>query len=270
MKFIQTLPFVALATAFVLPDVETFKQLAFEEDLDETHIDEHVHIWDETSPGAEALFGDSVPSTSSVDRDIRSAIEQLELALEDEELDNAFEAAGRPGGHHGHHGRHGHHSANLTIYQLISKSPHTTNFTKLVNEYDDIVQLLNSTKANHTLFVPINSAFENLPDHGDKKPSKEFIEAVLKYHIGLDVHSAHSILSTQTIPTALDEKFLGGEPQRLRVSVGLFGVKINFYSSVVASNFVCSCRCKQVICFEKSAHTICICRREPRTASSTP
>jgi hypothetical protein len=225
MKFIQTLPYVALATAFVLPDAETLKQLALTETSDDAHA-----IWDDISETADAILGNLKDKVSSVKQDFQSAIE---LAL-DEEIDDDFDLADRPG--HGHHGRHGHHhTSNLTIYQLISKSKHTTNFTKLVDEYDDIVELLNSTKANYTLFVPVNSAFAKLPD---KKPSKEFVEAVVRYHIGLDVYSGLRILHTQTIPTALDEKFLGGEPQRLRTSVGLLGIKLNFYSSVIAKDFV--------------------------------
>jgi uncharacterized surface protein with fasciclin (FAS1) repeats len=153
----------------------------------------------------------------------------------------------------------------LTIYQLISESKYTSNFTKLVNEYEDIVDLLNSTKANFTLFVPTDSAFAGIPDHGDKKPSKEFVEAVLKYHIGLDTYTAHDILTTQTIPTALDEKMLGDEAQRLRVSLGFTGIKVNFYSRVVAANFVS-------LFFPNFRHKIHTDHppRRPRTASSTP
>ncbi|OIW22958.1 fasciclin domain-containing protein [Coniochaeta ligniaria NRRL 30616] len=224
MKFIQTLPYVALATAFVLPDVETLKQLALTETPDEVHA-----LWDDIPDTADAIFGNLKDKVSSVKQDFHTAIE---LAL-DEEIDDAFDLADHPG--HGHHGHHGHdHTSNLTIYQLISKSPYTTNFTKLVDEYDDIVELLNSTKANYTLFVPVDSAFAHLPD---KKPSKEFVEAVVRYHIGLDVYSGLRILHTQTIPTALNEELLGGEPQRLRTSVGLFGIKLNFYASLIAKDF---------------------------------
>jgi uncharacterized surface protein with fasciclin (FAS1) repeats len=133
----------------------------------------------------------------------------------------------------------GHHDfPDKTIYDLISLSNYTTKFHKLVSEYPDIVETLNSTKANFTLFVPIDEAFDNIPEHHkhDKKPSKEFIESLLKYHIGLGEYRAKTILTTHTLPTALDEKFLGGEPQRLRTSVGLSGVRVNFYSRVVATD----------------------------------
>lgn len=251
MKFIQALPFVALATAFVLPDAETLKQLALTETSESAHA-----IWDDISDTADAIFGNLRDKVSSVKQDFRSA---FELAL-DEEIDDGFDLADRP--RHGHHGHHGHgDTSNLTIYELISKSSHTTNFTKLVNEYDDIVELLNSTKANYTLFVPVDSAFAKLPD---KKPSKEFVEAVLRYHIGLDVYSGLRILHTQTIPTALDEKLLGDEPQRLRISVGLFGIKLNFYSGVIAKDFVSDA--PSIVHSNRNSRV----SRKPRTVSFTP
>lgn len=138
-----------------------------------------------------------------------------------------------------------HDFPDLTIYQLISISNYTTKFHELVSEYPDIVDTLNSTRANYTLFVPIDSAFDKIPSHhhdkgkdGSKKPSREFIESVLKYHIGLDAYNARRILTTHTLPTALNEKLLGSEPQRLRTRVGLGGVRINFYSKVVAADIV--------------------------------
>ncbi|KAB5582240.1 fasciclin domain-containing protein [Coniochaeta sp. 2T2.1] len=227
MKFSQTLPYVALAQAFVLPDTETLKQLALPE-----KTSEEVHsIWNDLSDGAESLFGDLKHKVSSAKDELLSAIE---LALEDVE-DGAEEKVDIDWPGHGHH-KHPHDHPDLTIYELISKSEHTTNFTKLVNEYDDIVDLLNSTKANYTLFVPVDSAFAHLPDH--KKPSKEFVEAVVRYHIGLDAYDGHKLFAhTKTIPTILDEELLGGEPQRLRVEPGLFGIKVNFYASIITKGF---------------------------------
>lgn len=128
-----------------------------------------------------------------------------------------------------------HDLSNYTIYELISHSNHTTNFSKLVDEHDGVVRVLNSTDSNYTLFVPIDKAFEGIPeDH--KKPPKEFVERVLKYHIGLGGYPAGRILSTHTLPTTLEEPLLGGHPQRLRTSVGLSGLRVNVYSKVVAVN----------------------------------
>lgn len=84
--------------------------------------------------------------------------------------------------------------------------------------------------------MPLDEAFEHIPDHGDK-PSKEFMESALLYHIGLGNLPAVKLLKANTVPTAYVEKFLGGEPQRLRTGVGLGGLKLNFYSKVVAADF---------------------------------
>jgi hypothetical protein len=60
--------------------------------------------------------------------------------------------------HHGpphkkpHHPPH-HHKTNKTIYELISESKYTQKLAALVANDTDLVEILNSTKANFTLFV---------------------------------------------------------------------------------------------------------------------
>lgn len=133
------------------------------------------------------------------------------------------------------HGRHEY--PDHTIYELIKKSNYTKKFAKAIDDFPSVVKILNGTDGgNHTLFVPLDEAFEHIPDHGDK-PSKEFMEAALLYHIGLGDLPAVKLLKANTVPTAYDEKLLGDEPQRLRTSVGLGGLKLNFYSKVVAADF---------------------------------
>lgn len=205
MKSAAILPFVGLTTAFVLPDPHVFRTVSFEHG--------------QASKGA---------AVSSPVDDFDFLHSGIETALY-EDYDNDIGAEGRPG--HGHE----HGPFNLTIYELISLSNHTKKFVELVNEHDSIVELLNSTEANYTLFVPTDEAFEHIPD-GAKKPSKEFIEDLLKYHIGLGYYAGHKLRATHTIPTALNERFLGGEAQRLRPRSGLFGTNVNFYSRVVAGN----------------------------------
>lgn len=235
MKVAGILPLTALAAAFVLPEPEVFRQVATED-----HRADDASWWDKipTKDSIVSTLEDGIDSLSagvetfveSIDRKFRDGFEQAFVNEEDEDDDTIdIEIADRP--KHGHH----HHSFNLTIYEIISKSNHTKKFVELVNEYDDIVDLLNSTTANYTLFVPVDSAFEHIPD--DKKPSKEFVESVLKYHIGLGLYPAGRILKTHTLPTALNESWLGDKPQRLRTSVGLLsGIRVNFYSKVVVAN----------------------------------
>ncbi|ROW15861.1 hypothetical protein VPNG_02570 [Cytospora leucostoma] len=236
MKSTTLLPLAAAAaSAFVVPDIETFSQLPVHGV--QPHDDASWKDWLPTADSIANSVHDSIDSLSSSIEDAISNVQgtfesELESLFDEEETYGmaGVDTADRPPHHH--HG-HGHGDTDLTIYQLISTSKYTTKFAKLVNEYDDIVQLLNSTSANYTLFVPVDEAFDHIPDK-HKEPSKEFVEALLKYHIGLGLYPAGRVLVTHTLPTALDEPLLGGNPQRLRTSVGLTGVKVNFYSKVVA------------------------------------
>jgi len=138
--------------------------------------------------------------------------------------------------HKPHHGPH--HKPNLTVYQLIAGSKYTTKLASLINEFPDLVETLNGTKANYTVFAPTDKAFEKIPHHG-KKPPKELLEKILKYHVSPDFYPAGRVLVSHTIPTALEEEGLAGDSQRLRFSVGLTGLAVNFYSRIVAINIVC-------------------------------
>jgi uncharacterized surface protein with fasciclin (FAS1) repeats len=141
--------------------------------------------------------------------------------------------------HPPHHKKpHHHHKPNLTIYEMISGSKYTTKLAKLISEYDDLVDILNSTSHNITLFAPTDAAFEKIPHHG-KKPSKELIRNLLAYHVSPGFYPAGRVLVSHTIPSAYSEQRLGGEAQRLRVSLGLFkGLNINFFSKIVAADIV--------------------------------
>lgn len=231
MKSVTLLPLAAVATAFVVPDAQVFAQLPVHNEQPQEDVSwlDWLPSPDSIAKSAHDFVDTFTTGLDDVVHEVKGKFEtELESIFDDEE-DLGIDAADRP--HHGHKG------SDLTIYQLISKSNHTTKFAKLVEEYEDIVQLLNSTKANYTLFVPVDSAFEHIPE--DKKPSKEFVESVLKYHIGLGLYPAGRVLVTHTLPTALDEPLLGDKPQRLRTSVGLLsGVRVNFYSKVIAVDIV--------------------------------
>lgn len=137
--------------------------------------------------------------------------------------------------HHGkpHHPPHG-EKPNRTVYELINESKYTTKLAELINEYDDIVKLLNGTKANYTVFAPTDEAFAKIPDH-HKKPSKEILKAILSYHVSPDFYPAGRVLHSYTIPTLYEPEKLG-HAQRLTVRVTLKGPTINFYSKLVAVN----------------------------------
>lgn len=129
---------------------------------------------------------------------------------------------------------HDHPKPNHTLYELISKSKYTTKLAKWIDEYEDIVDALNSTKSNFTVFAPTDEAFAKIPDHG-KKPSKEFLKTVLQYHVSDEFLTAGGVLHSYTIPTLYKPEKLG-HAQRLTVRVTLKGPTLNFYSRIVATN----------------------------------
>lgn len=183
--------------------------------------------WDRVLPSGEDILSALDDSVDYVSSSVDSAVSAFD-DLRHDIHDQLAEATN--GG--------GHDFPDHTIYQLISESKYTTKFAKLVDEHEDIVKLLNSTSSqNLTLFVPVDEAFEDIPEHHEK-PSKEFLEHLLQYHIGLGEYRAKRILGTNTIPTAYNEKFLGDEHQRLRTTVGLSGVTVNFYSRIIAADIV--------------------------------
>jgi uncharacterized surface protein with fasciclin (FAS1) repeats len=129
-----------------------------------------------------------------------------------------------------HHGK-----PNSTIYELISKSKYTTKLAELIADDSELVELLNSTKANFTIFAPTDAAFEKIPKHHGKPP-KEFIKKVLLYHVAPGLYPAGRLLFSHTVPSLVNETLLGDKPQRLSVKLGFGGVKVNYYSKIVAAN----------------------------------
>ena len=252
MRVSSLLPLAAIGTAFVIPDAEVMNEIAIEpqsrsplldklpakNDL-QSVVDEFQdtisdflktsrNVFDETIDEAdealEATKKNCHQKLSDAEQWIKSNAADAEAKLSD------FEELGK----HGHHGHHK-HKPNKTIYQLISSSEYTTRLTALVDEYDDLVQLLNGTAANYTLFAPVDSAFEKIPEHAPK-PTKEELKSILLYHVSEDFYPAGRVLVTHTVPTLLDGEHIGGRAQRLSTNIGLKGLTVNFYSRIIAIN----------------------------------
>ncbi|KAI1631277.1 Fasciclin domain-containing protein [Biscogniauxia mediterranea] len=239
MRYTTLLPFVVTAVAVVIPDEVTANQLVLETEQQQQPEKS------EKTPYLSSWWGDL---TSFFDDLRNTADETFALSLDffEGQISKAGDvlpeinllppSAQDISGDH-HHPPPGHHRlTNLTVYQAIKASNFTKRFAALVDEFPDIVESLNSTEANSTLFVPLDKAFEKIPHHGDGKPPKEFLEKVVKYHILPGYFPAGRVVVHRTLPTALESKALGDRPQRLRVSLGLFGVRINFYSTVKVVN----------------------------------
>lgn len=223
MKQVNLLFSATLAAALVAPRAAAPGQISLSagsHGLKNDIIPATRKWWDAVTP-AHGLF-------DSIDQHLASYLDTV-----DNQEDDGDHHRRRPG--HGGHGHHGHHRGNIskTIYELIKDNKYTTKFAELVEEDDDIKSLLQSTKHNHTLFIPSDKAFEHIsPDH--KKPSKEFLHALLSYHIAPGHYPARRIVHSHTIPTTLHPSSLDSHPQRLRVSAHvLTGVHLNFFSKIV-------------------------------------
>ena len=261
MRVSHVLPFAALATARILPDKQTANQLVIETDRTSSSFFDRLPAKDEVVSEVKETYSSLVKYTqTTLDDAVAFATETSKKANDKlhefkskgyfdgqawlrsgSDLDFPIDILG--GGEHPphdgppHHGHH--HKPNLTVYQLISESKYTTKLAKLINEFDDLVQLLNGTAANYTVFAPIDCAFEKIPEDAPK-PSKELLKKVLTYHVSSEYYPAGRVLVTHTIPTLLRGEELGDEPQRLSTNIGLKGLTVNFYSRIIAVDIVSS------------------------------
>ena len=251
MRGSQLLLLAAVGTAFVIPDQEVFSSLAIEntrapsnswtnnlpspDDAWET-TEESIsatfnfakNIWDNAIKSAEdfaAHIGDDFQEAFGGESWLESA--DYDTDLLDRPPHHRPHHPSRP--HHPHH----HEKPNKTVYELINESKYSTKFAELINEDKELVKLLNGTTANFTVFAPIDSAFDKIPEH-HKEPSREFLKKLLTYHVSTDFYPAARVLVSRTIPTALGGEYLGDEPQRLSNQISLRGLTINFYARIVA------------------------------------
>lgn len=254
MRFSRVVPFIPLASALVITEAEVFDKLP----KSNRHIENAKLSGQELLDNAKDTFDDAYNKVKESAHDIYSRFHNaganVESWLEGSSFDDAtinFGGGDEHPPHHPphdgpphrgppHHGkpRHPPHDGddkpNRTVYELINESKYTTKLAELINKYDDLVETLNSTKANYTVFAPTDEAFEKIPHHG-KHPSKEVLKDILLYHVSPDFYPAGRVLHSYTIPTLFEPEKLGHK-QRLTVRVTLRGPTINFYSKLVAVN----------------------------------
>ncbi|KAF2277661.1 FAS1 domain-containing protein [Westerdykella ornata] len=245
MKFQYLLPVLPLASALVITEQSIYEKLErfgnAGQDLLASTLETSKNAFDsalEKTTESLKQVGEACHNNADNGYDIGSWLQgsdfQDDFAGVEEGEDHEHPPHhGRP--HHPpHHGDPHHGKPNLTIYQLISESKYTTKLAELINEYDDLVDTLNSTTANFTIFAPVDSAFEKIPEH-HRKPSKEFLKSLLLYHVSPDLYPARRVLHSYTLPTLYAPSKLGG-PQRLTVRVSLRGPLLNFYSKLIVTD----------------------------------
>jgi uncharacterized surface protein with fasciclin (FAS1) repeats len=261
MRLTRVIPFVPLASALVITDASVFENIEKSHNSVIDNVEKSGRqFFDNAQNVLDDAFNRVKDSTKDVYNKLHDTGYHVESWLESSSLfDDSIEFDEDPHHpphrgpphdkpphdrppHHGphpgppHHGdpHHGDDKPNRTVYELINESKYTTKLAKLINKYDDLVQTLNSTKANYTVFAPTDEAFEKIPDHG-KHPSKEALKDILLYHVSDDFYPAGRVLHSYTIPTLFEPEKLGHK-QRLTVRVTLKGPTINFYSKLVAVN----------------------------------
>lgn len=271
MKLLNVVTLAALSNALVLPDEAVFRDLAIQtqsslqkEQAPLKHaqafgklpcgahhiLDSAKEHWRGAKKASQNILDDTL---ALVDHAVENAKDEIVAhgfaaqswlehnieALDDENHEHPHPPHqkpphhGPPGNHRPHHGK-----SNSTVYELIASSKYTTKLAALIAEDPELLELLNSTKANFTVFAPTDAAFAKIPEHAPKPP-KEFIKKVLLYHVSPGIFPATKLLFSHTVPTLLNETLLGDKPQRLSAHLQFGGVKINYYSKVVAVNIAC-------------------------------
>ena len=252
MKYLTIVSLVALSSAFVIPDDDTISQIAIEAHhtsdsvFDKLPSKKNIN---ELADGAESTFSklidtgkETLDQAVEYAHDTGAKVQKLchqNLFDATSWLESTSENVVQKINDVERYGKQNHdHKPNMTVYELIANAKYTTKLAALINEYEDLVQLLNGTAANYTIFAPIDRAFEKIPEHAPK-PSKEQLKKILLYHISKEYYPAGRVLVTHTVPTLLVGEEIGGEAQRLSTNIGLKGLTVNFYSRIIGINFVC-------------------------------
>ncbi|MBZ6376351.1 MAG: fasciclin domain-containing protein [Kocuria palustris] len=128
--------------------------------------------------------------------------------------------------------------ADKTTWELIKTNEHTSRLAELIADDNDLIDILNSTTANHTFFALTKQALEGFP-RGRNAPSPKFMSSLLRYHILPDRLSIQHIASHGTLATKLTERALESNlPQRIVVREHHDGVMLNRRSRVVGADMV--------------------------------
>ena len=263
MKVLHILPLVAAGSALVLPSEQVLHDVEIEKNHRNTEwYKDLVSAKDEVFSDSKELFEEYFDEAAEMAKDAWDRVHEYSDDALDDAFDHASDAADTLNDkfYHAASGfeswldseadevydifddtydrpKHPHNKPNLTVYQMIAESKYTTKLAKLINEFDDLVEALNSTKGNYTVFAPTDKALDKIPDNAPK-PSKEQLKKFLSYHVIPDFYPAKRVLFSHTAPTLFKSDHLGSDPQpqRLTFRVGLKGLTVNFYSRVVAAN----------------------------------
>ncbi|KAL1952776.1 hypothetical protein VTO42DRAFT_4267 [Malbranchea cinnamomea] len=229
MKLIQPLTAASVAAAIVLPDQKTLLPAVESNDYSPEDLELRVSALGNSQffNNIEWTIGeytDKVELAKAVTSEDDVDVFQFDAPAVDQD---SIEAESLELGQ-GHHDKPHH-----TIYEKIKMNRHSVIFSKLVDEFDDIVKKLNDSSSTYTVFVPRDASFKRLRHH----PSlpKEYLKAFVEYHISPERYTAQRVFSSRTIPTSLKEDALGYH-QRISTQFGLRGLTLNYISHIIKAN----------------------------------
>lgn len=242
MKAMLLLPAAYIAAGFVIPGQNSLESLiAFS-------LDRPPAI-SEPPSSENDIEGEPAPLTSYTEELANNLEMASELALHQPQIPHLSKAEGfvtQNGGNdfdtdldshgfgiRGHHCHHG--NPNKTTYQLLTSGKKTSLFGKLVSEFDDIVDLLNSTDKSHTVLVPRDKALKKAMHH---HVPKEYVKKFVEYHILAEPKTAREIFHSRTIRTVLEQDELGDHDQRISTQFGITGLTLNYISHIIMPNLV--------------------------------
>ncbi|KAK2760266.1 hypothetical protein FQN54_002334 [Arachnomyces sp. PD_36] len=230
MNLILALSLASAAAAFVIPNEETISKWPERvPSLPTWEVDKYTTEAEGVSRklSHEVSYGLDIASNIHSLRD-HSVVDSLEFGGDKRSGNEYFKSFHRIRVGSGHGER------NRTIYELIAENEHSTEFAKLVSKFDDVVDYLNSTSADYTVFVPANRAFEKFK-HAPT-PSDEYLKKLISYHVSPVFSPVRTVFLSRTIPTLLKEKELGSNPARISTQFGLHGLTINFYAHIIKAD----------------------------------
>lgn len=245
MKVLSLLPLAFAASALVIPDTDTIESLTIQDQERPSHpfwknIKNPSKVWEELEEHFNSAAGQAKNKFDHAVEYVQDTVVHYSDDLQTAFAGQAWlespqhEPEHPPHGHHPppHHGKPHDHEPKKTVWEIIEGGKRFSKFAAVIKEFPDLVERLNGTSANFTVFVPTNCAFKHIPEDAPKPP-KAFVEKLLAYHISPEFYPAGRILVSRTIPTALEAEFIGGNPQRLSTQLGLFGLTVNFYARIV-------------------------------------
>jgi len=168
MKLMTLLPLAALSSAFVIPDEVVMSNIARESPENQKFVFDKVPSKSQVVSEFKIRFSKLVDTSKDAVDDTADLAEDASQGTWEKAYETFFEVkdwadqamanteqAVEDLGHHGNHGHHC-HKPNLTIYELVSKSKYFTKLAALINEYPDLVTILNGTVANYTLLYVLD------------------------------------------------------------------------------------------------------------------